>query len=421
MEFKMALQQDTLGKTLPLSWVEEAKLVAANKVANDNFGYSVAVSADGSTLVVGSYLADRSNVSDCGSIYVYTKVEGVWEQQAELQANDKTAVDYFGWSVAVSATGNTVVVGSRLADNGGVINSGAAYVFSRTDTSWAQHSKLTAANKATGDLFGWSVAISGDASTIVIGSTYADPNAVSDSGAAYVFAMTDGLYVEEARLTASDKAAGDQFGTSVAVSSLGNTIIVGSRYADVSTVSNSGAAYVFNRSGGVWTQQAKLSPEDRVANDNFGISVSISGDGDRVVVGSHQTDVSSLANVGSLYVFVRVDNTWNQQAKLTAFDQAAGDNLGWSVAMSSDGNTIVSGAYYNDPTSVINAGATYAFTYVNEIWNEQSKLVASDKVISDYFGWSVAVSGDGTTVVSASRLADLLGTANAGAVYVYQA
>lgn len=416
----MSFQTDSLGVTLPNAWVEEAKLVASNKVANDNFGYSVSISADGSTLVVGSYLADR-NATDTGAAYIYTKVNDVWTQQYELMASDRVASDYFGWSVSIDATGTTAVVGSRLADNAGAINSGATYVFTRTGEAWSQVAKLTASDKVQGDLFGWSVAVSEDATTIAVGATYADPSGTTDSGAVYIFALVEGVYTQQAKLVAGDKAQGDQFGTSVGISSLGNTVIVGSRYADPNGVLNAGAGYVFSRSSDVWTQQAKLVTNDKAANDNAATAVAVSGDGNRAIVGAFQADPNNTINAGAVYAFTRLDNVWSQEVKLVASDKAAGDNLGWPVAISSDGNTIVTGAYYNDPNGITNAGAVYTFTIVDGVWSQAAKLVASDKANSDYFGWAVSASSDGGTVVSSARLADAPGAFNAGAVYVYKA
>ncbi|EPY01216.1 FG-GAP repeat protein, partial [Magnetospirillum fulvum] len=138
-----------------------------------------------------------------------------------------------------------------------------------------------------------------------------------------------------------------------------NTALVGANAADPGGISNAGAAYVFTRSGGTWTQQAKLTASDKAANDWFGFSVSLSSDGNTAVVGAYQADPGGISGAGAAYVFVRSGGTWTEQTKLTASDKAVGDWFGSSVSLSSDGNTAVVGAYIADPSGVFNAGAVY--------------------------------------------------------------
>ncbi len=176
--------------------------------------------------------------------------------------------------------------------------------------AWNQQAKLTAGDAATGDRFGRAVAVSGD--TAVIGA-YWDDDGGTESGSAYVFTRTGGVWSQQAKLTASDPGAFDWFGVSVAVS--GDTAVIGARWDDDGGT-DSGSAYVFARSGEVWSQQAKLIPSDLAANDFFGISVAVSGD--TAVIGAHGNDDGGSES-GSAYVFTRSGVAWSQQAKLTAF------------------------------------------------------------------------------------------------------
>ena len=210
---------------------------------------------------------------------------------AKLTASDAAAFDFFGESVSIS--GDTALVGAPLDDDAGS-DSGSASVFVRSGTTWTQQAKLTAGDAAALDQFGESVSISGD--TAVVGA-FGDDDAGVNSGSAYVFVRSGTTWTQQAKLTASDAAAGDQFGRSVSIS--GDTALVGA-VGDDDAGSDSGSAYVFVRSGTTWTQQSKLTAGDAAAFDFFGFSVSISGD--TVLVGAQGDDDAGTAS-GSAYIF----------------------------------------------------------------------------------------------------------------------
>ena len=302
-----------------------AKLVASDGADNDYFGFSVAV--DGDTAVVG---APHFWAIDPGAAYVYTRQSGAWNQVAKLTASDGADNDQFGGSVAID--GDTVVVGADGDDS----DQGAAHVFTKPAGGWATTStaaKLTASDGATDDQFGISVAMDGD--TVVVSADEDD----SDQGAAYVFTKPAGGWATTstaAKLTASDGAADDQFGFSVAMD--GDTVVVGA-YGDDS---DQGAAHVFTKPAGGWattSTAAKLTASDGATDDQFGISVAM--DGDTVVVSADEDD----SDQGAAYVFTKPAGGWattSTAANLTASDGAADDWFGFSVAM--DGDTVVVGA-----------------------------------------------------------------------------
>ena len=350
----------------------------------------------------GSRRSDRDQITllvrvdDAGA--KYPLVIDPFIQQAKLTASDGAANDYFGLSVAIS--GDTVVVGAPQDDS----NRGSAYVFVKPGTGWAnatETAKLIASDGAAGDRFGYSVAISGD--TVVAGAWGDD----SFQGSAYVFVKPGTGWAnatETAKLIASDGAAHDLFGYSVAIS--GYTVVVGAPQDD----SFQGSAYVFVKPGTGWanaTETAKLTASDGAANDSFGLSVAISGD--TVVVGAPADD----SNRGSAYVFVKPGTAWanaTETAKLIASDGAAGDFFGYSVAIS--GDTVVAGAYGDDS----NRGSAYVFVKPGTGWanaTETAKLIASDGAAGDFFGDSVAISGD-TVVVGADG-----DDSNRGSAYVF--
>jgi len=350
--------------------------------AGERFGFAVAISGD--TAVVGAW-GDDDNGSYSGSAYIFVRSVDSWTQQDKLTASDGTAYDYFGESVAIS--GETVVVGAWGDDDNGSA-SGSAYVFVRSGDSWTQQDKLTAGDGAAYDYFGISVAISED--TIVIGARGDDDNG-SVSGSAYVFVRSGDSWTQQDKLTASDGAADDYFGESVAIS--GDTIVVGA-CRDDDNGSASGSAYVFVRGGGSWTQQDKLTSSDGAASDYFGESVAICGN--TAVVGAWGDDDNGSVS-GSAYVFVRSGGSWTQQDKLTASDGAAGDYFGESVAIS--GNVVVVGARGDDDNGGA-SGSAYVFVRGGDGWTQQDKLTPSDGAAGDYFGKSVAVI-EGTSVIGA--------------------
>ncbi|MCK6456693.1 MAG: thrombospondin type 3 repeat-containing protein [Phycisphaerae bacterium] len=279
----------------------------------------------------------RIVVDDSDAVYPLT-VDPI-AQQAYLKASNTNVNDQFGWSVAVS--GDTVVVGAPFEDSSAtgvngdgadnsVLDSGAAYVFVRSGTTWSQQAYLKASNTDANDQFGYSVAVSGD--TAVVGAYFEDSsatgvngneadNSATDSGAAYVFVRGGGVWTQQAYLKASNTGASDLFGNSVAVS--GNTLVVAAFAEDSSatgidgnqaddSTGNSGAAYVFVRSGGVWSQQAYLKASNTGASDQFGWWVAVSND--TVVVGvpledSNATGIdgnqadNSATDSGAAYVF----------------------------------------------------------------------------------------------------------------------
>jgi len=392
----------------------ETKLTANDGVALDHFGRSVAIADDDDTIVVGSWQDDTDNGIESGSAYVYTRsssstgttTTALWTLQAKLTANDGEAFDQFGVSLAIDS--DTVVVGANGDDDSGS-NSGSAFVFTRTGTTWTEQAKLMPSDGALDDYFGRSVAIDGD--TIVVGANFGDNDSGQNSGAVYVFLRTGILWSQQAKLMASDGTALDEFGRSVAIA--GDTIVVGAYFADNDNGSESGSVFVFTRTGSTWTEQTKLTASDGAAQDRFGGGVAI--DGDTIVVGAEFSDNSSGSNSGSAYVFTLTGATWTQQAKLTADDGAVDDRFGTSVAI--DGDTIIVGATRNDVDGITDSGSTYVFTRTGSTWTLQTKLAATDGATDDEFGNSVDVSG--TTIVVGASLTDSESGTDSGSTYIY--
>jgi len=387
-------------------WTQQQKLLPSDGALVDNFGWAVAANAD--TLLVGARGHDTAGGGDAGSAYVFVRSGTAWTEQQELTASDGAAGDQFGYSVALE--GDTAVVGARLDDNAGGFDAGAGYVFVRLGTAWAQEQKLVASDGASADQFGTSVSLSAD--TAVIGAAGDDLPSGGEAGSAYVFARSGTIWTLQQKLVASDGATGDNFGGSVAVS--GNTVVAGARHGDTPVAADAGSAYVFFRSGVTWTEQQKLlASVSGAAFDLFGGSVAVAGS--TAVVGAERDDTAGGMDAGSAYVFVRVAAGWTEQQKLVASDAAPGDNFGHVVSVS--GDTLVVGASGADTAGGAEAGAAYVFVRSGTVWTEQQKLVASDGSPSDRFGSSVSVSAD-TVVIGAPNDDNISGT-DAGSTYVF--
>ncbi len=402
--------------------VQQAKLTASDGAPYDHLGFKVAVSGD--TLVVGAPHSDVGANADQGAVYVFVTPANGWAsgtETAKLTASDGAAGDLLGWGVAIS--GDTVVAG---APGAAFTSQGSAYLFVKPADGWAsrtQTGKLTASDAAPYDHLGVSVAVSGDT---VVASAAWDRFGADGKGAVYVFVKpADGWAsgTETAKLTASDGAEGDLLGEwGLAVS--GDTVAAGaSEAAKVSGGDTQhGSVYVFVKPADGWasaTETAKLTASDGAFFDLLGWGVAVSDD--TVVAGAYQDDVGANIDQGSVYVFVKPAEGWasgTETAKLTASDGAAGDLLGWAVALS--GDTLVASAYEDDVGDNDSQGSVYVFVKPADGWasgTETAKLTASDGARWDLLGVSVAVSGE--TVVAGAWWDDVGANVDQGSAYVF--
>ncbi|MES2249803.1 MAG: integrin [Pseudomonadota bacterium] len=474
-------------------------LKASNPAANDQLGVSLALSADGGTMAVGAYLEDSSATgidgdqtsdaaADAGAVYVFRRMNGLWTQQAYVKASNTEADDWFGFSVALSANGDTLAVGAPHESSGATgvdgsqsdnaaSKSGAVYVYTRSDQTWAQQAYVKASNTGVDDRFGYGVAISADGHTLAvsaiwegssttgIGDGSLSNNAAPNAGAAYVYVRTGSVWSQQAYVKASNTKAGDGFGHAVALSADGHTLAVGSLGEDSgaagvggdqadSTAWDSGAVYLYTRTGSVWMQQAYVKASNTGAGDLFGSGLALSADGRTLAVGSYMEASStsgidgnqadnSAPQAGAVYVFAREDgsSTWAQQAYVKAPNASANSAFGFRVALSADGNLLAVAAPIEGggaigiaagatADSAPSAGAAYVYARSGGLWTQRTYVKASNTDAGDLFGCGLALSADGGTLaVGAIResggatgiggdLADNSKTA-AGAVYLY--
>ena len=330
-------------------WALQQKLQASDKQADDRFGQSVSISADGNTCIVGSLLEDTS-AANAGAAYVFTRSGVVWTEQQKLQETNPSASSGFGYSVSISGDGDYCLVGAYFVNE--------VFYFKRESNSWTEKQKILQSGTVGGG-FGDPISISGDGNTCIIGADDNDTTGGTDTGAAYIFTYDDwnDRWYEQQKLIASDAGSGDEFGTSVSISDDGNTCIVGARLEDTSA-NNAGAAYIFSRSLGVWTEQQKLMASDPEEKDYFGSSVAISPDGNNCIVGSAGVGLA----IGAVYIFNKSGSIWTPQPKLQASDKSYWDKFGNAVSMGSDGKTCLIGAYEEGSTAT-GTGAAYIFKF----------------------------------------------------------
>lgn len=453
-------------------------------VALSRDGKTLAVSAiheDSDSQGVGGL--SNNDGDNSGAVYIFINQDGDWRQQAYIKANNADDKDQFGTSIALSADGNRLAVGAKYEDsdakgiNGDGSNnsrskSGAVYIFDRgSDVVWSQHSYIKASEPGEEDEFGWQVALSDDGATLAVSAIEEDSNATgvggdeindskTGSGAVYVFALSNQQWTQQAYIKATNTDAEDEFGYALDLSGDGNTLAVGSKgeasdgNQTNNLIPNSGAAYIYTRVGLSWSPASYIKASNIGQADKFGSSISVSQDGTVLSVGafgegSSSTGVAgeqldnSATQSGAVYIFSFDGLSWQQQAYIKASEAADTlDSFGISSALSDDGSQLVVGAYLEDSSSVglegnhgdnssEKSGAVYSYYKdSNGSWTEGAYVKAPNTDTDDRFGRSLALSGDGSTLavgsVEEQSSATGIGgniednsTNKSGAVYLY--
>ena len=471
-----------------------AYLKASNPETDDHFGcggvldghagWGVAISGDGNTVAVGAPHESsgargvNGNQSDnstygSGSVYVFVRSGSGWTQQAYVKPSNPQMGAEFGHVVALSADGNTLAVSAYgeaskstgvngNQDDHSIPQAGAAYVFTRSGTTWTQQAYVKASNTGEagatadsfgdGDQFGVSIALSDDGRTLAVGAITEDSaspgidgnqkdNSATSAGAVYVFALTGNTWAQQAYIKSSNPDPGDLFGYSVSLSADGTTLAAGSYDEGGSSRGingppdnmrrGAGAVYVFTRAGAAWTQQAYIHASNAEAGDSFGVNVVLSDDGNTLLASALDEDCLATGvnppgcdndrmediSTGAAYVFVRNGATWTQQAFLKSSNIGPNDWFGSRAALSGDGNTAILGSSLEDSSgkgingkqdddAAPESGAVYIFTRNGTTWRQQYFVKSSNAEAYDEFGGSVAVSRDGRTMVASAHAED---------------
>ena len=389
------------------TWVESVKLSDGETATEDQFGISVSISGN---LAISGAQQDDDIAPNAGAAYIFERSGSLWLQRAKLNANDAKAGDLFGNTVAIS--GETAVIGAPGVDDVGP-EAGAVYIFVRSGDEWVQQAKLVGDDTRMFDHFGTAVAV--HQNTALIGAHGKDEASV-DAGAAYVFVRNGNAWIQQAKLTHQNPVPGDQFGHAVAI--YDNNALIGAHRSDA-TGPDSGAAYIFTRTGATWRQDFQIIPNDSGLGDEFGYAVDLT-DG-AAIIGAPKEDRQE-PDMGAAYVFVKTSDGWLQQAKLAATDAEAGDEFGSAVAIHAE--TAIVGAWKDDHpvnrgediTDHIDKGSAYAYLRDGLTWVEKRRIIASGTNRSDLFGASVAIRGAFAIVGAAGN--DNAGD-NAGSAFIY--
>ena len=452
----------TLGVTTPQFSTNSNYIKASNSEASDQFGYAVSISEDGTRLAVSSYLEDsnstgvngnqsNNSASFSGAVYVFRRDGLVWSQEAYIKASNTEANDFFGvWlcisddgtRLAVSASGedsNANGVNGNQSDNSAV-SAGAVYVFRRTGTTWIQEAYLKASNSDSPDNFGnANVSMSADGSRIAVGAYRESSNATgingnqsdnsaAGAGAAYIFSRSGTTWTQEAYIKASNTEADDYFGHSLDLSGDGTRLAVGATQErsnatgingnqSDNSISRAGAVYVYVRNGTTWTQEAYIKASNTWYSNLFGSSMSFTYDGSRLAVAAvlenspssgingSQAQGGSLDDYGAVYMFVRNGTTWAQEAYIKSSNPDLDDEFGATVSLSKYGSKLavgsrressnatgINGDQTNNSANV--SGAAYVFTRCGTTWVQESYVKASNTDTADYSG-IVSLSSNG--------------------------
>jgi hypothetical protein len=469
---------------LKASNAQEADHFGCGGALDGHTGNSISISADGNTIAVGSHhesssargVGGNQNNDDAyasGAVYIFTRTANAWSQQAYLKASNTGQSDNFGSTVALSADGNTLAVAALFEasaakgvngnqNDDSLPQSGAVYVFSRTAGRWAQQGYLKASNTGRapapgnpddwgdGDQFGFSVAVSGDGNTVAVGAISEDSTAAgvnvnlqnddsaTSAGAVYVYTRNGNAWSQQAYVKAANSEGGDLFGYRVALSGDGNTMAVSGYDEDGfgkapnaipdNRRGGSGAIYIFARTGGDWRQSAYLKGSQSEGGDSVGYAVAISEDGNTVVAGGADEDCyipgvnakpcddDRVANTSSgiAYLWVRTGNNWAEQAYFKASNPGKEDWFGSQLALSADGNTLAIAAPLEDSIGrginppqnddlANEAGAVYFYTRSGDSWTQRAFLKGSNTEAYDEFGSAISLSRDGRTLVVGAR------------------
>jgi hypothetical protein len=423
---------------------------ASNASAGDWFG-EVALSANGKTMAVGAQLEDsgatvvNGDQEDeskrwAGAVYVFSETNGVWSQEAYLKASNSGVEDRFGRRVAISADGNTIITGAWFEDSNGnpnddsLSNSGAAYVFRRTDGTWAEEAYLKALSPTVDASF-YEVAVNADGHRVAVGA----PRGAGTNGIVEIFDRVDqgGGSFGWARgpvLSPGRTRPGDGFGRSLSFAGDGETLVVGAPGDDSSSIEldndapDAGAAYVFSYDGVDWAASAYIKASVVGAGDDFGRKVVLSSDGNTLAIGARQeagggtgvgADPSddSAEGSGAVYMYVRDDDDWLQEAYIKASNTNAGDGFGDTIGLTDDGSVMACGARAEASAAVgVNgdagdnslpqSGAAYLYVREDGEWRFTNYLKAPNTGDGDLFGMAVSLSGDGSRLAVGASYED---------------
>ena len=392
------------------AWIHQAEITAPDAASGDRFGFSVSISGDGSYAIAGAYMDDRPgqpSVEQSGSAQIYVRDGSTWTHQAQITHPSVASGDSFGYSVAISDDGSYAIAGA-IGDNSPY--KGSAQIYVRDGSTWSHQAQITHPSPAAQDYFGFSVSISGDGSYALVGAQYDG----AGIGSAHIFVRDGSTWSNQAALANPSPAPDDRLGISVSISSDGSYALVGAA-GDNSPYT--GSAQIYVRDGSTWSHQAEITAPDAASGDYFGFSVSISGDGSYAIAGAYLDDrpgQPTNEQSGSAHIFVRDGSTWSHQAQITHPSAGPLDYFGRSVSISSDGSCALVGAHFDNSS----AGSAHIYVRSGSTWSNGTEITHPEPGSYTHFGRSVSISGDGAYALVGAYLDSANGT-NSGTAQIY--
>ena len=328
-------------------WSQDALVTASDPASNDSFGYSLSISEDGLHLVVGARGEDSSGSTDNGAFYYFTRSGSTWTQQQKVLPPEGMGSDTrmeFGTSVKLSSNSNVLFVGAPARDGSGLSDAGKVYIYTRSGSTWTYSTSIVSSDLSIQDSFGWSLDLSMDGTTLVVGAPGESINYTGtpfNNGAVYIFTGSGTSWTQQGgKLNASDPGTGNNLGLKVAISSDGNTAIAAAPSWNSSNI-GSGAVYVFTRSGTTWSQLQRLNVPSLTGNEDYYRGMSLSPDGNTIVVGAHGADISPYDASGAVYVYSKSGSTFSLVQTILPDDAVSNTRFGLATVLNSTGDLAV--------------------------------------------------------------------------------
>lgn len=401
----------TTGVNTPIKHLGE-KIFPHDAIPTDRFGHSVAITPDGTRMVIGVIDDEPGEVlANYGAVYVYVEVNGYWHLETKMLAPDRKENDNFGSSVDISDKGNVIVIGANNADYSGMVNRGSVYVYKRVGRGWSLDAQIQPTGLANDNL-GEAVCISNNGKVIACSA----PNKNNSGNLGSVYVYTDagsGVWNQYATFISPLVMGLKSYGKSLSMNKDGSILAVGSNLD-----ANKGSVYVYTKSG-TWGSAVQVNSSDLTTNDNYGFSVKLSYNGKRLVVGAPNKTVATIPNAGALYVFNFV-SSWTQEIKHTNSTPVNNELFGYSVSGNLSLSKVVSGAINstNSSTGLANVGSAYIYFKNTGTWGLESAIIPSGDLLGgDNFGYSVGLSSVNQKLIVGSPKGP--GVAASGSVYTY--
>ncbi|MFC1615800.1 hypothetical protein ACFL21_01555 [Patescibacteria group bacterium] len=386
------------------AWGQMAKLQGSGSNGSDFLGYAVDMSDDGVYAIMGAYGEENG-----GEAYVYKRTDTSWAEEDTLIPSDQEVSDEFGYDVAMDSDGDCALVGAHLEDTAGN-SAGAVYFFTRSGTTWTEQQIFTGTDTNANDQFGFALDVDDSCTTAVVGASLKDEGG-NARGAIYTFTRTTGDWSQDEKITSYTGDDYDQFGYSVAIAGTGDVIATGLPYDD-DEGDGSGSAVIYKDVASTWTFQQFMKPTDDVHDDdNYGWEVAVSDSGDYILI-SEVGDQDAGAYTGAVYSYYENGGSWSLGNKMTASSQSATDNFGDSIDITDDGAYAAIGAW-----GYGSSGAAYLFTRSGNSFSQTEFLTTSD-INAGTLGEYIAISDSAGYILAGDSYDDEDGT-NAGAGYVF--